>query len=100
MMMVQAREGLPIGLAVTVRYGLEAARLDYIHNNLPQPVERELVPPVISSVFRDLVPNYTVGEVFANKRQEIRKRAAGAITQKSGAERELVMEGMLRDVKL
>ena len=88
MMMVQAREGLPIGLAVTVRYRLEAARLDYIHNNLPQPVERELVPPVISSVFRDLVPNYTVREVFATKREEIRKRAAGSITQKLGAEGE------------
>ena len=100
MMMAQAREGLPIGLAVTVRYRLEAARLDYIHNNLPQPVERELVPPVISSVFRELVPNYTVREVFATKREEIRKRAAGAITQKLGAEGVLVKEVMLRDIQL
>jgi len=41
---VQAKEGLTLGLAITVRYRLDAKRLDYIEGNLPRPVEREIVP--------------------------------------------------------
>ena len=37
---VQTREGLSVGLAVAVRYRLDASKLAYIHANLPQPVDR------------------------------------------------------------
>jgi regulator of protease activity HflC (stomatin/prohibitin superfamily) len=97
---VQSREGLNIGLAITVRYKFDPARLDFIHANLPQPVEKEIVPPVISSVFRELAPNYTVREVFATKREEIRQTAAERITHKLGADGIIVKEVMLRDVQL
>ena len=97
---VQSREGLSIGLAITVRYKFDPARLDYIHANLPQPVEKEIVPPVVSSVFRELAPNYTVREVFATKREEIRQTAADRITRKLGADGIIVKEVMLRDVQL
>ena len=45
-MNVQAKEGLTLGLAITVRYRLDPKRLDYIQSNLPRPVESEIVPPV------------------------------------------------------
>ncbi len=70
---VQSKEGLTIGLAVTVRYRLDARRLDYIHSNLPQPVDIELVPPVVASAFRDLAPNYTVRDIFSARRDEVRQ---------------------------
>jgi len=91
---------LSIGLAITVRYKFDPAKLDYIHANLPQPVEKEIVPPVVSSVFRELAPNYTVREVFATKREEIRQSAADRITRKLGADGIIVKEVMLRDVQL
>ncbi len=97
---VQSREGLPIGLAITVRYHLEARRLDYIHNTLPQPVDTELVQPVVGSVFRAIVPAYTVREVFSAKREEIRQKAAGEITRKLAADGVEVKEVMLRDIQL
>jgi regulator of protease activity HflC (stomatin/prohibitin superfamily) len=97
---VQSREGLNIGLAITVRYKFDPARLNFIHANLPQPVEKEIVPPVVSSVFRELAPNYTVREVFATKREEIRQNAADRITRKLGADGIIVKEVMLRDVQL
>jgi regulator of protease activity HflC (stomatin/prohibitin superfamily) len=81
---VQSKEGLSIGLAITVRYRLDPRKLDFIHANLPQPVEKKIVPPVVSSVFRELAPNYTVREVFATKREEIRQSAADRITRKTG----------------
>jgi len=97
---VQAKEGLIVGLAITVRYRLNPNRLDYIQANLPQPVEKEIVPGVVASVWRDLVPNYTVRDVFAARREEIRKRAAGLITQKLATDGIIVKEVMLRDIQL
>ena len=97
---VQAKEGLIIGLAITVRYRLDPKHLDYIQSNLPQPVEKEIVPPVVASAWRELVPNYTVRDVFATKREEIRKKAADQITQKLAADGIIVKEVMLRDTQL
>jgi regulator of protease activity HflC (stomatin/prohibitin superfamily) len=97
---VQAKEGLTLGLAITVRYRLDAKRLDYIQGNLPHPVEKEIVPPTVASVWREIVPNYTVREVFSVKREEVRQRAAGMITQKLAADGIVVKEVMLRDIQL
>jgi regulator of protease activity HflC (stomatin/prohibitin superfamily) len=97
---VQTEEGLELGMAVTVRYRLDPHRLAYIHSNLPQPVEKELVPPVVASAFRDLTPRYLVRELFAAKRDEIRRTAATAITQKLAPDAVIVKEVILRDVQL
>ena len=97
---VQAKEGLTLGLAITVRYRLDAKRLDYIQGNLPRPVEKEIVPPTVASVWREIVPNYTVREVFSAKREEVRQRVAGMITQKLAADGIVVKEVMLRDIQL
>jgi regulator of protease activity HflC (stomatin/prohibitin superfamily) len=100
LLVVQAKEGLTLGLAITVRYRLDPEHLDYIQANLPQPVEKEIVPPVVASVWRELVPNYTVRDVFATKREEIRKKASAAITAKLAADGIVVKEVMLRDIQL
>jgi regulator of protease activity HflC (stomatin/prohibitin superfamily) len=100
LMNVQAKEGLTLGLAITVRYHLDPKHLDYVQANLPQPVEKEIVPPVVASVWRELVPNYTVRDVFATRREEIRKKASDAITAKLAADGIVVKEVMLRDIQL
>jgi regulator of protease activity HflC (stomatin/prohibitin superfamily) len=97
---VQSKEGLSLGLAITIRYRLDAKHLDYIQANLPQPIEREIVPPVVASAWRELVPNYTVREVFATRREEIRQKAANVITQKLAGDGIIVKEVMLRDIQL
>jgi regulator of protease activity HflC (stomatin/prohibitin superfamily) len=97
---VQAKEGLTVGLSITVRYRLDPKRLDYIQSNLPQPVEKEIVPSVVASAWRELVPNYTVRDVFAARREEIRKRAADVITRKLAVDGIVVKEVMLRDIQL
>ena len=97
---MQAKEGLILGLAITVRYRLDPKHLDYIQSNLPQPVEKEIVPAVVASAWRELVPNYTVRDVFAAKREEVRKRASDVITQKLAADGIVVKEVMLRDIQL
>jgi len=97
---VQAKEGLTLGLAITVRYRLDPKKLDYIQGTLPRPVEKEIVPPTVASVWREIVPNYTVRDVFSAKREEVRQRAAGIIAQKLAADGIVVKEVMLRDIQL
>ncbi|HLW51872.1 MAG TPA: SPFH domain-containing protein [Candidatus Angelobacter sp.] len=97
---VQSKEGLSIGLAITVRYKLDPKRLDFIHANLPQPVEKEIVPPVVASTFRELAPNYTVRDLFATHREEVRQAAAERIGKRLAQDGIMVKEVMLRDVQL
>jgi len=97
---VQTREGLSLGLAVAVRYRIDANRLAFIHTNLPQPVDRELVPPVVASAFREVAPSFLVRDLFTARRDEARREAAAAITRKLAPDGILVKEVLLRDIEL
>jgi len=97
---VQSKEGLSLGLAITVRYRLDPRKLDYIQLHLPRPVDSEIVPPVVASAWRELAPNYSVREIFSTKREEVRRRAAAVITNKLVADGVIVEEVMLRNIQL
>jgi regulator of protease activity HflC (stomatin/prohibitin superfamily) len=99
-MTVQSREGLNIGLAVTVRYRLDPNKLASVQAHLPQPADKELVPPVVASAWRELAPSYSVREIFSTKREEVRSAAAGIITKKLSADGIVVEEVMLSDIQL
>jgi len=97
---VQAREGLVIGVAVSVRYRLDPQKLNAIHTNLPQPVGEEVVAPVVSTIYRQLAPNYETREVFALKREELRSKAAELIKTRLASDGIVVREVLLRDIQL
>src|SRR6266404_2702990 len=97
---VQAREGLNIGLAVSVRYRLDSQRLSYIHANLPRAVGDEVVAPTVATIYRQLAPNYITREIFATKREELRLSASNAITSRLASDGIIVREVLLRDLKL
>jgi regulator of protease activity HflC (stomatin/prohibitin superfamily) len=97
---VQSKEGLAVGLVVGVRYRLDPQRLAHIHADLPPDVDGDLVPVVVASAFREVVPNYMVREVFATRREEVRQRAADIIAAKLGEDGIVVKDVMLRDIVL
>jgi regulator of protease activity HflC (stomatin/prohibitin superfamily) len=97
---VYSREGLPLGLGITVRYQLDPQRLAYVENNLPRPVETELMPPVVANAFRQTISGYLVRDVFSAKREEVRRAAADAITRRLASDGIVVKEVMLRDIAL
>jgi regulator of protease activity HflC (stomatin/prohibitin superfamily) len=99
-LVVQAREGLNIGLAVTVRYRLDPSKLSSIHQSLPQPVDEQVVGPVVASTYRQLCPSYETREIFAIKREELREKAADAIKARLAADGIVVREVLLRDIQL
>ena len=97
---MQAREGLNIGLAVSVRYRLDPKRLSYIHENLPHAVGEEVVSPTVGTIYRQLAPTYLTREIFATKREELRTKAAEAITARLAGDGILVREVLLKDLQL
>ena len=97
---VQTKEGLSVGLAVTVRFKLDPSKLPYIYSNLPQPVEQEIVPPVVATAFRQTSPNYEVREMFASPRDEIVRAVSGEVVRRLTPDGVIVKEVMLRDIQL
>ena len=97
---VQSREGLNIGLGITVRYRLDPNKLASVQAHLPQPADKEIVPPVVASAWRELTPQYTVKEIFSTKREEVRAKAAAIITHKLATDGIIVEEVMLSDIQL
>jgi regulator of protease activity HflC (stomatin/prohibitin superfamily) len=97
---VEAHEGLEVGLAVNVRYRINAQKLDYIQANLPQPIESEIVAPTVMSAFREVAPDYIVRDVFSTKREEFRQRVTKLITQRLAGDAIEVKEVQLRKVEL
>jgi len=97
---VQAREGLVIGMAVSVRYRLDPSKLTAIHSNLPQPVGQEVVAPVVLTIYRQLAPTYETREIFALKREELRTKAAEQIKARLASDGIVVREVLLRDILL
>ena len=84
---VQSREGLNIGLGVTVRYRLDPNKLASVQAHMPQPADKELVPPVVASAWRELAPAYTVREIFSTKREEVRAKGGGHHYPQAGRRR-------------
>jgi len=97
---VETREGLEVGLAVTVRYRIDPRHLDYVQANLPQPIDQEIVEPVVTSVFREVAPNYVVRDIFSLKREEFRQHATQIITDRLATDAIVVKEVLLRKVQL
>jgi regulator of protease activity HflC (stomatin/prohibitin superfamily) len=97
---VYSREGLPLGLGISVRYQLDPRRLPYMESNLPRPIESELLPAVVANAFRQTISGYMVRDVFSTKREEVRRAAADSITRRLASDGIVVKEVMLRDIDL
>jgi regulator of protease activity HflC (stomatin/prohibitin superfamily) len=97
---VYTKEGLPVGLGISVRYQLDPRKLPGIESSLPQPVERELMPPIVANAFRQTVSNYMVRDVFSTKREEVRRLTAESITKRLAVDGIVVKEVMMRDLVL
>ena len=97
---VYSKEGLPVGLGLSVRYQLDPERLPYMQKSLPRPVEREVLPDVVANAFRQTISGYLVRDVFSTHREDVRRAAAESITRRLAADGIVVKEVMMRDIGL
>jgi len=82
----QSVEGLSLGVDVSVRYALDAARLRAVWNNLPEDLGRDLVEPAVQSVMYKVFARYTVREIFSTKRPEIQQAIESELRPKLAAD--------------
>ena len=97
---VYSKEGLPIGLGISVRYQLDPQRLPYLQDNMPGSIATEVMPAVVANAFRQTISGYMIRDVFSTHREEVRRAAADAIARRLGADGIIVKEVMLRDISL
>jgi regulator of protease activity HflC (stomatin/prohibitin superfamily) len=82
----QSVEGLSLGVDVSVRYALDAARLRAVWNSLPEDLGRDLVEPAVQSVMYMVFARYTVREIFSTKRPEIQQAIESELRPKLAAD--------------
>jgi regulator of protease activity HflC (stomatin/prohibitin superfamily) len=82
----QSIEGLSLGVDLSVRYALDAARLRAVWSRLPDDVGADVVQPAVASVVYKIFARYTVREIFSGKRAEIQQAIETELAPKLAAD--------------
>jgi regulator of protease activity HflC (stomatin/prohibitin superfamily) len=83
---LQSQEGLSLGVDLSVRYALDAARLRETARRLPDDIDAEVVEPAVSGVIYKVFARYTVREIFSTKRAEIQQAIENELRARLGAD--------------
>ena len=70
---LQSVEGLSLGVDLSVRYALDAAKLAAVAKNLPDDIGSDIVEPAVQGIIYKTFARYTVREIFSTKRVEIQQ---------------------------
>jgi regulator of protease activity HflC (stomatin/prohibitin superfamily) len=81
---LQSVEGLSLGVDLSVRYALDAARLAAAAKNLPDDIGAEIVEPAVQGVIYKIFARYTVREIFSTKRVEIQQAIEAELSSQLG----------------
>jgi len=82
----QSGEGLSLGLDMSIRYGLDQARLAVVAPKLPADISRDVVAPDVEGVIYKVLTRYTVREIFSSKRAEIQQAIEAELKPKLAAD--------------
>ena len=91
---LQSIEGLSLGVDLSVRYAIDAARLRAVAGSLPDNLEREIVEPAVQGTIYKIFARYTVREIFSGKRAEIQQSVETELRARFAADG-LALRGVL-----
>ena len=83
---LQSVEGLSLGVDLSVRYALDAAKVRAMAKSLPDNIGAEIVEPAVQGVIYKVFARYTVREIFSTKRAEIQQAIENELTPKLAAD--------------
>jgi len=96
----QSIEGLSLGVDLSVRYALDAARLRAVWSRLPDDVGADVVQPAVANVVYKVFARYTVREIFSGKRAEIQQAIETELAPKLAADGVALRDVLLGKVDL
>ena len=82
----QSIEGLALGVDLSVRYALDAGRVNAIAQSLPPDINGSIVEPSVQGVIYKVFTRYTVREIFSSKRAEIQQAIEAELKPKLAAD--------------
>jgi len=97
---VSTKDGVVAQIGVQARWAIDRARLLSKWAALPPDPEREVVAPLIAAAFRATAPRYTVGQVVAEKREELAIVAARQARERLAESGILLKEVLIGEVVL
>lgn len=97
---LQSREGLSLGVDLSVRYALDPARLREVASRLPEDLDGQIVEPAIRGAIYKEFAKYTVREIFSTQRPEILKTVEADLKTKLAADGVLLRSIVIGKVDL
>ena len=97
---VSTKDGVVAQIGVQARWAIDRARLLSKWAALPPDPEREVVAPLIAAAFRATAPRYTVGQIVAEKREELAIVAARQARERLAESGILLKEVLIGEVVL
>ncbi len=78
----QSREGLSLGVDLTVRWAIDRTRIAQMSREYPDDLNADLVRPAIQGVIYPLLARHTVREIFSSQRQDIQSEMSALLRPK------------------
>jgi regulator of protease activity HflC (stomatin/prohibitin superfamily) len=82
----QSVEGMSLGVDLTIRYALDAAKVTALSKTLPDDIAGQVVQPAVQGVVYKAFTRYTVREIFSTKRAEIQQQIEAELKPKLAAD--------------
>ncbi len=99
---IQARskEGLDIGVDVTVQYRIEKAKAPLLHKEVGPAYRETMIIPQIRSKVRDAVGLFNAAELISTRRGDLERSVTGGLRE-ALAEKHIVLESvLLREIRI
>jgi len=93
-------DGLNIAMEVSVLYRADKATIPELHSNLGQDYYRKLIQPVLRSVSREVVGQYTPEELYSSKRTELQAQIEEGVRLRTDGANVFLDDVLIRDVQL
>ncbi len=93
-------DGLNIAMEVSVLYRAEVGTIPQLHSKLGPDYFRKLIQPVLRSVSREVVGQYTPEELYSSKRTELQAQIEEGVRQRTDGANIVLDDVLIRDVQL
>ena len=99
---IQARskEGLDIGVDVTVQYRIEKAKAPFLHKEVGPAYRETMIIPQIRSKVRDAVGQFNAAELISTRRGDLERSVTSGLKE-ALAEKRIILESvLLREIRI